>query len=59
MVPTAQEQKGDSISHYLTLLITDDGHEDRNVETILLMDLCEMQCSLECRQVACKLSNFT
>ena len=34
--------------------IPDDGHEDRNVETIPLMDLCEMQCSLECRQVAYK-----
>ena len=33
--------------------IPDDGHKDRNVVTIP-MDLCEMQCSLECRQVACK-----
>ena len=34
--------------------IPDDGHEDRKVDTIPLTDLCEMQCSLECMQVACQ-----
>ena len=42
----------------LISFIPDDGHEDRNVETIPLMDLCEMLCSLECRQVACKLFKY-
>ena len=38
--------------------IPDDGDEDQNVKAILLMLLCENQCSLHCRQVGCKLFKF-